>query len=155
MRFLRTWLLSAVALFAFAAAATAQTTNGTISGHVVDDQGLALPGVTVNASSPNMQGVRTVISSENGDYILTAFMGFTVPTGDDGNSNGHTIYTPTIAFGKGLGNFDFQSTVGVEIPNGGMDRLSMPLRWNTALQYRVFRYFWPELEFNYSWFTLG
>jgi outer membrane receptor protein involved in Fe transport len=71
MRFLRTWLLSAVALFAFAAAATAQTTNGTISGHVVDDQGLALPGVTVNASSPNMQGVRTIISSENGDYILT------------------------------------------------------------------------------------
>jgi hypothetical protein len=36
-----------------------------------------------------------------------------------------------------------------------MDRLSMPLRWNTAFQYRVFRYFWPELEFNYSWFTLG
>jgi hypothetical protein len=94
-------------------------------------------------------------NEEHGDYILTAFIGFTVPTGYDGNSNGHTIYTPTIAFGKGFGNFDFQSTVGVEIPNGGMDRLSMPLRWNTALQYRVFRYFWPELEFNYSWFTLG
>ena len=94
-------------------------------------------------------------NAENGDYILTAFMGFQVPTGDDGNSSGHTIYTPTIAFGKGFGNFDFQSTVGVAIPNGGVDRLSMPLNWNTALQYRIFRYFWPELEFNYTWFTLG
>ena len=94
-------------------------------------------------------------NEENGDYILTAFMGFTVPTGDDGNSAGHTIYTPTVAFGKGFGNFDFQSTVGVGIPNGGVDRLSMPLNWNTAFQYRVFRYFWPELEFNYTWFTLG
>jgi hypothetical protein len=94
-------------------------------------------------------------NEDNGDYILTAFMGFQVPTGDDGNSAGHTIYTPTVAFGKGFGNFDFQSTVGVAIPNGGMDRLSMPLNWNTAFQYRVMRYFWPELEFNYTWFTLG
>jgi hypothetical protein len=94
-------------------------------------------------------------NEENGDYILTAFMGFSVPTGDDGNSNGHTIYTPTIALGKGFGNFDFQSTVGIAIPNGGVDRLSMPLAWNTAFQYRIFRYFWPELEFNYTWFTLG
>jgi hypothetical protein len=94
-------------------------------------------------------------NEENGDYILTAFMGFSVPTGDDGNSAGHTIYTPTIAFGKGFGNFDVQSTVGVAIPNGGVDRLSMPLSWNTAFQYRIFRYFWPELEFNYTWFTLG
>jgi hypothetical protein len=82
-------------------------------------------------------------------------MGFSVPTGDDGNSAGHTIYTPTIAFGKGFGNFDVQSTVGIAIPNGGVDRLSMPLAWNTAFQYRIFRYFWPELEFNYTWFTLG
>jgi outer membrane receptor for ferrienterochelin and colicin len=71
MRFVRTWLLTAVALFAVAALASAQTTNGTISGHVADSQGLALPGVTVNASSPNLQGVRTVVSSENGDFVLS------------------------------------------------------------------------------------
>src|ERR1700757_2558313 len=71
MRFVRTWLLLAVALLAVAAAATAQTTNGTISGHVADAQGLALPGVTVNATSPNLQGVRSVTTSENGDYVLS------------------------------------------------------------------------------------
>jgi hypothetical protein len=71
MKFARTWLLAAVALFAVAALASAQTTNGTISGHIADSQGLALPGVTVNATSPNLQGVRTVVSSENGDYVLS------------------------------------------------------------------------------------
>src|SRR5215831_3300918 len=70
MRLVRTWLLLAVALLAFAGVATAQTTNGTISGHVSDAQGLALPGVTVNASSPNLQGVRTVVTSEIGDYVI-------------------------------------------------------------------------------------
>src|SRR5262245_35680131 len=70
MRFLRTWLLAAVTLLALAGVATAQTTNGTISGHVTDAQGLALPVVTVDASSPNLQGIRSVITSENGDYVL-------------------------------------------------------------------------------------
>ena len=70
MRFVRTWLLTAVALLALANVATAQTINGTISGHVADQQGLALPGVTVSASSPNLQGVRTAVTSENGDYVL-------------------------------------------------------------------------------------
>src|SRR4051812_26191225 len=70
MKFARTWLLIAVALFAVATLAPAQTTNGTITGHVADSQGLALPGVTINATSPNLQGVRTVVSSENGDFVL-------------------------------------------------------------------------------------
>jgi hypothetical protein len=46
------------------------TTNGTISGHVIDAQGLALHGVTVNARLPNLQGVQSVTTSENGDYAL-------------------------------------------------------------------------------------
>src|SRR3954449_2234475 len=70
MRFLRTWLLTAVALLVVAAAATAQTTNGSLSGHVSDQQGLALPGVTVNASSPNLQGIRTIVTQDNGDYVM-------------------------------------------------------------------------------------
>src|SRR5580765_1114260 len=70
MRSVRSWLLIAVALLAVAGVATAQTTNGTISGHVADAQGLALPGVTVNATSPNLQGVRTAVTSANGDYVL-------------------------------------------------------------------------------------
>ena len=94
-------------------------------------------------------------NEEQGNYILTLFAGVTLPTGSRHNTDDHALFAPTVAFGKGWGGFDFQSTVGVAIPNGGMDRLSMPLSWNTTFQYRVFRYFWPELEFNYTWFTLG
>jgi hypothetical protein len=94
-------------------------------------------------------------NEENGNYILTAFMGFSAPTGTVGNSTGHAQFTPTIAFGKGWGDFDFQSTVGVTFPNGGTDRLGTPVAYNTAVQYRLFKYFWPEFETNYTWFPTG
>src|SRR4029079_12652028 len=29
------------------------------------------PGVTVNAGSPNLQGIRTVVTTENGDFVLS------------------------------------------------------------------------------------
>ena len=64
------WLAAVCVIFT-AAPAAAQSTTGTISGRVVDSQGLALPGVTVIASSPNLQGTRETVTSENGDYILT------------------------------------------------------------------------------------
>ncbi|HQU33152.1 MAG TPA: TonB-dependent receptor [Thermoanaerobaculaceae bacterium] len=44
--------------------------TGTITGHVTDPDNLALPGVTVTVASPRLQGVRTVSTSENGDYII-------------------------------------------------------------------------------------
>jgi hypothetical protein len=94
-------------------------------------------------------------NEESGNYILTAFMGFSAPTGDDGNSNRHGVFTPTIAGGKGFGNFDIQSTAGISLPDGGLQRLGMPVAWNTTLQYRVFKYFWPEFEVNYTWWPNG
>jgi hypothetical protein len=94
-------------------------------------------------------------TEENGNYILTAFLSASAPTGSKRNGAGHTLFTPTIAFGKGLGDFDFQSTVGVGFPNGGMDRLGMPVAYNTALQWHVLEKLWPELEFNYTWWPDG
>jgi outer membrane receptor protein involved in Fe transport len=49
----------------------AQSTTGTISGRVVDSQGLPVPGATITATSPNLQGARETVSSENGDYIFS------------------------------------------------------------------------------------
>ena len=48
------------------------TLTGTISGQVVDPAGLALPGVTVTVSSPRLQGMRTVVSTNHGDYLFPA-----------------------------------------------------------------------------------
>ena len=64
-------VLASIAVLAIAAAAAAQTTTGTISGRVLDVQGAALPGATATAKSPNLQGSREAVTSENGDYILT------------------------------------------------------------------------------------
>ncbi len=70
MPFMRVGLCFAV-LLAIASAAAAQSTTGTISGRVVDAQSLPIPGVTVMATSPNLQGTRETVTSANGDYILS------------------------------------------------------------------------------------
>lgn len=44
--------------------------TGTISGRVTGQDGAALPGVTVTAVSPNLQGPRSVTTNQVGDYIL-------------------------------------------------------------------------------------
>jgi outer membrane receptor protein involved in Fe transport len=61
----------AAALLTTAGTAHAQSTTGTISGRVVDAQALPMPGVTISAESPNLQGIRTVVTSSYGDYLLT------------------------------------------------------------------------------------
>jgi hypothetical protein len=53
-----------------AAPAAAQTTGG-IVGRVTDAQGGALPGVTIEARSPSLQGTRTATSDGAGRYRLT------------------------------------------------------------------------------------
>jgi hypothetical protein len=93
--------------------------------------------------------------AEQGDYVLTLFVGFSAPTGSKPNGAGYAIYTPAIAFGKGWGNFDFQSTVGASFPAGGMGRIGIPIDWNTAFQYRVLRKIWPQIEVNYTWWASG
>src|SRR6185436_10949499 len=50
--------------------ARAQTPTGTISGRVTDSGGLPTPGATVTVESPNLQGTRTAVTSQNGDYIF-------------------------------------------------------------------------------------
>jgi outer membrane receptor protein involved in Fe transport len=69
MRWLKLSWWVAVAVLMTSGPAAAQTT-GAITGRVVDSQGLSVPGVTINAKSPNLQGIVSVVSSENGDYII-------------------------------------------------------------------------------------
>jgi hypothetical protein len=50
--------------------AGAQVPTGSISGRVTDSSGGVLPGVTVTATSPNLQGPRVIVTSSFGDYVL-------------------------------------------------------------------------------------
>jgi outer membrane receptor protein involved in Fe transport len=51
-----------------AGSAMAQSTKGGIEGTVMDDAGIALPGVTVVISSDSMQGTKTAITGADGEF---------------------------------------------------------------------------------------
>lgn len=64
-------LLAVMAVLLAPMAALAQQT-GAIAGRVVDSSGLALPGVTVEATSPSLPIPRVVVTGANGDYRVAA-----------------------------------------------------------------------------------
>ncbi|HEV8629434.1 MAG TPA: carboxypeptidase-like regulatory domain-containing protein, partial [Thermoanaerobaculia bacterium] len=71
MRIVRALVLAMLACGTLVAgAAWAQNPTGTITGHVTGTDGSALPGVTVTVTSPSMQGERTTVSQDNGDYLV-------------------------------------------------------------------------------------
>ena len=68
--------VSALVLSLLLAASTAfaqvSATTGSINGKVSDSSGGVLPGVTVTIASPNMQGTRTDVTDDGGDYRFPA-----------------------------------------------------------------------------------
>src|SRR5579864_7821533 len=84
---------------------------------------------------------RAVAADEShGNYIVTGFLGVSVPTGDTAFTTNHYLYTPTLAAGKGWGTrtqgMDIQSTLAAAIPASDEQLLGVPVVWNTALQDR-------------------
>src|SRR5688572_2404039 len=61
-----------LALVGAAAAAAQGVQTGTIRGTVRDEQSLAVPGVTITATSPALQGPRSTVSDGEGNYTLAA-----------------------------------------------------------------------------------
>jgi hypothetical protein len=94
-------------------------------------------------------------NEEHGNYILTAFLGWSLPTGQFSNGAPHATITPTIAYGKGFRNFDLQGTFGVGLPIADTNTLGRTIVWNNAFQYRIFRKIWPEVELNTTFFQDG
>ena len=68
--------IAIVAVFLLATSAFAQTT-GRIDGHVIDEDGSPLPGVTVSITSPALQGQRDTVTAEDGAFRFLA-----VPPGE-------------------------------------------------------------------------
>lgn len=91
----------------------------------------------------------------HGNAILTAFFDVGFPTATAGNGVPHPVLTPTIAYGKGFGDFDVQGTFGVSLPVADTAVLGRTYQSNTAAQYRVWSKLWPEVELNATWFQEG
>jgi hypothetical protein len=92
-------------------------------------------------------------NEEHGNAIVTAFLGASVPTGKNGNGSCCAVVTPTLAVGKGWGNFDVTSTAGGSLPVTNGKGLGRSVIWNNVAQYKlaktgVARFFWPEFETN-------
>jgi hypothetical protein len=92
---------------------------------------------------------------KHGDYALTAFLAASFPTGSYKNGSAHAIITPTIAAGKGLGNFVVEGTFGCDLPSAQTALLGRRMILNDALQYRHWRKFWPEVEVNSNFYNDG
>jgi hypothetical protein len=91
----------------------------------------------------------------NGDYIVTGFLGFQAPAGSSAFTNHAWMITPTLAAGKGWGNFDIQATVGVPVPLEDEKKIGTAIVSNVTLQYHFGQVFWPELEANATYWTDG
>jgi hypothetical protein len=99
-------------------------------------------------------------NEEHGNAIVTAFLGATIPTGKNGNGSCCAVVTPTLAVGKGFGQWDVVSTAGGSLPVTNSKGLGHTIAWNNTLQYRLgkaglARLVWPELEFNSSFYKGG
>jgi len=111
-------------------------------------------------------------NEQNGNYIVSAFFQMSDPLGfnalgtSDKITNNVLIAQPTLAFGKGWGDFDVQATISQQYPIAALSspgnsastnqhNFGDPVLFNTAFQYHLFEYFWPELEVNYEYWPNG
>lgn len=91
----------------------------------------------------------------NGNYMLSAQLVSTVPTGSYSNGSTDASISPTLLGGKGFGRFDVISSLGGTLPTGDTVKLGRTIAWNTTAQYRLGKYVWPELEANATYFHGG
>ncbi len=99
---------------------------------------------------------RLASSPASGDnYVVTAWLQVQAPAGIQAFTNDAWALQPTLAVGKGWGDFDIQATVGGVLPTSHVRTLGNQAQTNVALQYHVGELFWPELEVNWTYYGGG
>lgn len=93
--------------------------------------------------------------AEHGNYVMSAFLSSTIPTGSYKNGTLDATVSPNVGVGKGFGIFAVQSTLGASLPVADTYKLGRTILWNTALQAHIARYFWPEVELNSTFYKGG
>ena len=94
-------------------------------------------------------------NEKDGNYMLSAQLSATIPTGSYSNGSPDSSVSPTLLAGKGFGKLDVISCLGGALPTGETNRVGRSIAWNTTAQYHLSRYVWPELESNATWFFAG
>lgn len=94
-------------------------------------------------------------SKDDGDYVVTAWLAIQAPTGIKSLTSTAWSLQPTLAFGKGWGDFDVQGTIGAVLPASNVHVLGQQIQSNTAFQYHLDTVLWPEVEVNWTWYPDG
>jgi hypothetical protein len=94
-------------------------------------------------------------NASHGDYSISASLGTTLPTGSYKNGSRYATISPTIYAGKGFGRLAVQTTLGAFLSTEDTVKIGEVMAWNTAAQYRVGKWFWPEVENNASFYFGG
>ncbi len=94
-------------------------------------------------------------NEKNGNYMLSAQLTATIPTGSHSNGSTDASVSPTLLAGKGFGHFVAISCLGGNLPTLDTARLGRSVAWNTTAQYRIHKIFWPEIEDNATFFYGG
>ncbi len=92
--------------------------------------------------------------STEGNYVLSALFQIQAPSGIPRLTNNSWMYIPTLAGGKGWGNFDIQATVSTPVPASHRNTIGYQVQTNVAFQYRVQKLV-PELEVNWTYYATG
>jgi hypothetical protein len=121
--------------------------------------GSTKPAPTNGAGDMSFLGKFRVVSAndKSGAYVISIFALATIPTGSYKNGSTDASVTPSLAVGKGFGPLAIQTTAGTTLY---MDRPATkttgnPVTWNLAAQYKIAKYFWPELESNATFYKGG
>ncbi|MDE3104682.1 MAG: hypothetical protein KGK08_05850 [Acidobacteriota bacterium] len=94
-------------------------------------------------------------NAEAHNYMASLQLQGVAATGSYKNGSAQHSINPTLVAGKGFGNFDVQSSLGGTLPTGQINAIGRTIAWNTVAQYKVGRYFWPEVEANATFFNRG
>jgi outer membrane receptor protein involved in Fe transport len=101
-------MLVVLALFVFASTAFAQIPTARLNGRVADADGAAIPGVSISVTSPALQGQRTVVTDNSGEFLVPS-----LPPGD---------YTVTFV----LDGFDTQTRT-IKLSSAQVQRLDVDM----------------------------
>ncbi|MBN9508194.1 MAG: hypothetical protein J0I21_03655 [Alphaproteobacteria bacterium] len=126
-----------------------------VTGTGPSDRG-AIPSLAGFSDWPYLRVEQRLASSpaSGDDYVLTAWISFQAPTGIARLSSNAWTYTPTLAFGKGFGNFVVQGTVAAIFPAPTFPTGNQ-IQTNIAFQYHAWNVFWPEVEVNWTYYANG
>lgn len=94
-------------------------------------------------------------NEKKGNYSGMLGVAMSFPTAHEKNGASHPVITPNLAVGKGWGRFDVQSSALIALPTGNTQTLGRPVTWNTLAQYKIGKYFWPEIENTTVFFRGG